>query len=77
MAIAVRNLTAVRELLNIGADVNSCPYESMLSPLELATQLHVPEIIEELLYRGAKLVSRFGGGWALHHVGVHVDPLKR
>jgi ankyrin repeat protein len=77
MAIGVRNLAAVRELLNIGADVNSCPNESMLSPLELATQLHVPEIVEELLCRGAKLRSRFGGGWALHHVGVHIDPLKR
>jgi ankyrin repeat protein len=76
-AIGVRNFKAVRELLDIGADVDSCPYESMCSPLELAAQLHLAEMVQELLNNGSKLTSRNGGGWAMHHVGIHVDPLKR
>lgn len=76
-AVAVRNLKAVTVLLSLGADVNSRPFSDIYSPLELATQLHIPEIAERLLACGASLRDERSGGWALHHVGVLVEPLRR
>jgi ankyrin repeat protein len=77
-AVAVRSLKAVLVLLKLGADVNSRPFDYSDTPLELAAQLHLPEIAQVLLKRGAGLRHENNRGvWAMHQVGEHMAPLVR
>ncbi|KAF2683536.1 ankyrin [Lentithecium fluviatile CBS 122367] len=76
-AIAARSLAAVRVLTEHGADINLRPYEDSETPIELAARLHMAEIVKFLGSRGAKLTNDVNGGWALHSVAYHVNPLQR
>lgn len=77
-AISVRNAKAVQVLIDQGADVNVRPLDNGETPLELAAMLHLSNIAEILLRHGANIRDeRNDGTWVLHHVGRHVEPLKR
>ena len=77
-AISVRNAKAVQVLIDLGANVNIRPSENGETPLELAAMLHLFDIAEILLQHGAKLLDeRQDGPWVLHHVGRHIQPLRR
>ncbi|KAF2005158.1 ankyrin [Amniculicola lignicola CBS 123094] len=76
-AIAARSLVAVRVLTKHGADINLRPYEDSETPIELAARLHMAEIVDFLGNRGATLANDVNGGWALHSVASHVNPLRR
>lgn len=77
-AVRMRNQAAVRALLQLGANVNSRPFGSMQTPLDMAAMYHMPEMVKILRDYGARLcpVHPFDS-WALHHVGRHVPPLQR
>lgn len=77
-AISVRNAKAVQVLIDLGANVNIRPSENGETPLELAAMLHLFDIAEILLRHGANLLDeRKDGPWVLHHVGRHIQPLRR
>ena len=81
-AVTVGNKTAVEALLQSGADVNSRPFSNSFTPLELAAQLHLAEIVAVLLKHGASLkvgpdTNQWASSWAMHHVGFHIVPLTR
>jgi ankyrin repeat protein len=78
VAISMRSRATVTALLEVGADVNAQPYDTLPSPLELAAINHTPEMVQLLLDHGAKLVlDPTHGSWTLHEVGRHVAPLQR
>lgn len=77
-AISVRNAKAVQVLIDQGAGVNVRPVGNGETPLELAAMLHLYDIAEILLRHGANIRDeRNEGSWVLHHVGRHVQPLRR
>jgi serine/threonine protein kinase len=76
-AIAARSLNAVRVLTEHGADISLRPYEDSVTPIELAARLHMTEIVDFLGKRDATLINDVVGGWVLHSVADHVNPLQR
>lgn len=77
-AISVRNAKAVQVLIDKGANVNVRPFGHGETPLELAAMLHLSDIAEILLRHGANIRHELNEGpWVLHHVGRHVQPLRR
>jgi hypothetical protein len=78
--VIMRNSTVVGCLLDLGADVNIRPSNSLYTPLEVASRYHFPEIVDLLLSRGAELFSPTAEGWpgwALHAAGTTTEPLLR
>jgi Ankyrin repeats (3 copies) len=77
-AVIMQNQVAARVLLDLGADVNSRPFDKLDTPIEMAAKFHMASMTQLLLDRGADLLSKQPSkDWALHHVGRHVPPLRR
>lgn len=79
VSVAMRSPTAIRSLIDQGADVNLRPPNALYTPLELASYYHFPEIVDLLLRCGASIYpsSKEGNGWALHAAAHAKQPMLR